>query len=135
VNDVALIAAGALGLVAAAAHGMGGEVLVLRKLSPGTLPPTRFGGGRGTRLMIHATWHTTTIAYLAVGVALLLSGSVLDGDARRSLGLTGAAAATGFAALNCGMGAAYARSSRFLTHHPGPALMTLSAALAWLGTL
>jgi hypothetical protein len=32
-------------------------------------------------------------------------------------------------------GAAYARSPRFLTRHPGPALMTLSAALAWLGGL
>lgn len=27
------------------------------------------------------------------------------------------------------------RSPRFLTRHPGPALMTLSAALAWLGGL
>ena len=29
--------------------------------------------------MIHVTWHVTTIAFLTVGFALLLSGSVLRG--------------------------------------------------------
>ncbi len=30
--------------------------------------------------MIHVTWHMTTIAFLTVGFALLLSGAVVDGD-------------------------------------------------------
>jgi hypothetical protein len=50
-----LIAAGFLAIIAAAVHGAGGEVLVLRKLSPGALPPSRFGGPRVTKTMIHVT--------------------------------------------------------------------------------
>ncbi len=70
-------------------HGVGGEVLVVRKLSPGTLPSSSLGGPRGTKLMIHVTWHTTTIAFLTVGLALLLSGSVVHGDTARGLSLIG----------------------------------------------
>ena len=36
-----LIVAGSLGILGAAIHGGVGEVLVVRKLSPGTLPPSR----------------------------------------------------------------------------------------------
>ena len=130
-----LIVAGSLAILGAAIHGVGGEVFVVRKLSPGMLPSSRFGGPRTTKQMIHTTWHLTTIAFLTVGLALLLSGSVLHGDIARGVGLVGAGAATGFAALAVGRGAAYSRSLRFLLRHPGPALLTVSAALAWLGVL
>ena len=69
--NVPLIIAGSLAILGAAIHGAGGEVLVLRQLSPGMLPPSRFGGPRTTKLMIHTTWHLTTIAFLTVGLALL----------------------------------------------------------------
>jgi hypothetical protein len=85
--------------------------------------------------MIHTTWHMTTIAYLAVGSALLLSGSVLDGDAARGISLLAAGASTGFAALAVGLGVAYAQSPRSLFRHPGPLALTAVAALAWLGAL
>src|SRR4051794_21278468 len=90
-----LIAAGLLAILGAAIHGVAGEVLVVRKLSPGILPSTRFGGARMTKSMIHVTWHLTTIAFLSVGAGLLLSGSVLDGDTARGMALAAAGAATG----------------------------------------
>jgi hypothetical protein len=133
--NVPLIVAGSLALLGAAIHGVGGEVLVVRKLSPGMLPSSRFGGPRMTKTMIHVTWHTTTIAFLTVGLALLLSGSVLDGDAARGISLVAAGASTGFAALAGGLGAAYTRSPRSLFRHPGPAALTATAALAWWGAL
>ena len=75
------VALSLIAVLAAAVHGVGGELLVVRKLSPGALPASRFGGPRMTMAMIHAAWHLTTIAFLTVGAALLLAGSVLDGDA------------------------------------------------------
>jgi hypothetical protein len=133
--NVPLIVAGSLAILGAAVHGAGGEVLVVRKLSPGTLPSSRFGGPRMTKAMIHVTWHTTTIAFLTVGCALLLAGSVLHGDAAQGMGLVAAGACTGFAALAVGLGAAYTRSPRSLVRHPGPAVLTVTAALAWWGAL
>ncbi|HEY6774955.1 MAG TPA: hypothetical protein VI122_00415 [Thermoleophilaceae bacterium] len=133
--DVPLIVGGSLALLGAAIHGVSGEVLVVRKLSPGTLPPSRFGGPRTTKNMIHVTWHMTTIGFLAVGSALLLSGSVLHGDTARGIGLVAAGESTGFAALAVGLGAAYMQSPRSLFRHPGPAVLTATAALAWWGAL
>jgi hypothetical protein len=133
--NVPLILAGSLAILGAAIHGVAGEILVVRKLLPATLPSSRFGGPRTTKTMIHVTWHMTTIAFLTVGCALLLSGSVLHGDTARGLGLLAAGASTGFAALALGLGAAYAPSPQTLLRHPAPAVLTATAALAWLGTL
>jgi hypothetical protein len=132
--NVPLIVAGILAILGAAIHGVGGEVLV-RKLSSGMLPSSPFGGPRTTKSMIHTTWHMTTIAFLTVGLGLLLSGSVLHGDTARGIALVGAGASTGFAALAVGLGAAYTRSPRFLFRHPGPAALIVTAALAWWGVL
>jgi hypothetical protein len=103
--NLPLIVAGTPAILGAAIHAVGGEVLV-RRLSPGMLPSSPFGGPRATKTMIHVTWHMTTIAFLTVGFALLLSGSVLHGDAARGIGLLAAGASTGFAALAVGPGAA-----------------------------
>jgi hypothetical protein len=126
-----LVVAGSLALLGAAIHGVAGEVLVMRKLSPGMLPPSPFGGPRATKTMIHATWHMTTVAFLTVGSGLLLSGAVLDGEAARGIALLAAGASTGFAALAVGLGA----SPRSVLHHPGPAVLIATAALAWWGAL
>jgi hypothetical protein len=133
--NVPLILAGAFAILGAAIHGAAGEVLVVRKLSPGTLPPSRFGGPRLTKAMIHVTWHMTTIAFLTVGCALLVSGAVLHGDTARGIALVAAGASTGFAALALGLGAAYMRSPRTLFRHPAPAVLTATAVLAWWGAL
>jgi len=133
--NVPLIVAGSLAILGTAIHGVGGEVFVVRKLSPEVLPSNAFGGPRTTKLMIHVTWHLTTIAFLTVGFALLLSGAVLQGDAARGIGLVAAAASTGFAAIAMGLTAAYTHSPRSLFRHPGPVLLTATAALAWWGVL
>jgi hypothetical protein len=132
--NVPLIVAGSLGLIGAAIHGVGGEVLVIRKLSPGMLPSSPFGGPRMTKTMIHAAWHMTTIAFLTAGTALLLSGSVLHGDAAGGVGLVAAGAFTGFAAVALGLGGA-TQSLRSVLLHPGPVVLTATAALAWWGAL
>jgi hypothetical protein len=131
--NVPLIAAGCLAVLGAAIHGVGGEVLVVRRLSPEALPSSRFGGARMTMAMIHVTWHVTTMAFLTVGVALLLAGTALDGDAARAIAVLAAAATTGFAAVVLGLGAL--RTPRSVLRHPAPVVLTVTAALAWWGAL
>jgi hypothetical protein len=131
--NVPLIVAGSLAILAAAIHGVGGEALVVRKLSPRMLPSSPFGGPDMTKTMIRVAWHMATIALLTVGSALLLSGSVLHGDTARGIALVAAGASAAIAALAVGLGGAY--SPRSLFRHPGPALLTAIAALAWWGAL
>ena len=128
-----LFVAGCLAILAAGVHGLGGEVLVVRKLAPELLPSSRFGGPRATKAMIHVTWHIATIACLTLGSALLVSALALDGDTARGIGVVAAGAFTGFAALGVGLGAAY--SPRSLFAHPGPAVFAAIAGLAWWGAL
>jgi len=132
--NIPLIVAGSLAILGAAIHGAAGEALVVRKLSPGTLPTTRFGGSGMTRAMIHVTWHMTTIGLLTVGCALLLAGSVLHGDEARGIALIGAAGSTGFAAVALWLGGS-AQPLQSVIRHPGPAVLTATAALAWWGAL
>lgn len=129
--DVPLIVAGVLALVGAGVHGLGGQLLVVSKLSPDTLPPSRFGGPRTTKAMIDASWHMTTVAFLTVGVSLLLAGSALDDDAARGVAVVAAAASTGFAAVAIVAGG----SPRSFLRHPGPLILSATAALAWWGAL
>lgn len=133
--NLPLIVAGSLAVIGAVVHGVGGELLIVRKLSPAMLPPSRFGGPESTRTMIHVAWHLTTVAFLSVGAALLLAGSVLHGDQARGVGVVGAGAATGFAAVTVGLSAAHARSLRSLLRHPAPAVLTATAVLGWWGAL
>jgi hypothetical protein len=132
--NVPLFAAGSVAVLAAAIHGIAGDLLVVRKLSTEALPRTRLGGERMTKAMIHVAWHLTTFAFFAVGCALVLAATALDGDAARALGFAGAGAATGFAVLVVAFGAAYNRSGRS-SRHPGPWVLTAAAALAWWGVL
>ena len=133
--DAPLLIAGVLGVLAAAVHGIGGEILVVRGLSLDVLPSSRFGGPRMTKAMIHVTWHVTTFAFLTCGVAMLIAATALEGDTREAVGVVGAVSFTGFAALATGIGAAYMRSPRGLLTHPGPLILGATAALAWVGAL
>jgi hypothetical protein len=133
--DAQLVVAGSLAVLGAVVHGIGGEVLVVRKLSPETLSASAFGGPRMTKAMIHVTWHLTTVAFFAVGVALVLAGSVIEGDAARGIGLFAAGTSTAFAAVVVGLGAANTKSPRLLLRHPGPVVLTATAVLAWWGAL
>jgi hypothetical protein len=129
--NVPLLVAGSLALIGAAVHGVGGEVFVVRRLSPGVLPTSPFGGPEITKTMIRVSWHVTTIAFLSVGSVLILSGSVLHGGTARAIGLVGASTSTAFAALL--VGAACAHGPRSLFRHPGPVMLTTVAVLAWWG--
>ena len=131
--NVPLLVAGSLALLGAAIHGGGGEILVVRKLPPGGLPPTPFGGPGMTKAMIRASWHMTTVAFVTVGCALVLSASVLRGDTARAIGLVAAAESTGFAAL--AVGGAFVQGPRALFRHPAPVLLTTITVLAWWGAL
>ena len=132
--DIPLTIAGSIAIIAAAIHGLAGEILVVRRLSPETLPSSRFGRPAMTKAMIHVSWHIATIAFLAIGLVLLLSGTALEGETPRAILLVAAGAATGFAAVAVGLGGAY-RQFRSLISHPGPAVLTTIAALAWWGAV
>ena len=134
-NDVPLILAGCLATLAAAVHGVGGEIWVVRKLALESLPSTRFGSARMTKAMIHVSWHIATVGFLAAGVALLLSGLVLDGDSAQALGFVAAGAFTGFAVVALGLAAARTNFPRSMLSHPGPVAIAATAALAWWGVL
>ena len=81
-------------------------------------------------------WHLTTVAFLSVGSALVLAGSVLDGDAAQR-GWPGSPPARPPASRRSSWGSALPtmRSPRNLFRHPGPAVLTATAALAWWGAL
>ena len=68
---------------------------------------------------------------MMVGLRLYYLKLHLHGDAARALGLLAAGSLTGFAALAVGM----ADSPRSLFRHPGPAMLTAAAVLAWWGAL
>ena len=133
--NVPLILAGSLAILASAIHGGVGEALVVRRLSVDSLPRTRLGGPRMTRAMIHVSWHLATAAFLAAGAAMIISGSALDDEVARGVGVASAAAFTGFAAVAVGLGLANTRSLRAMTRHLGPLLITLTAVLGWWGAL
>jgi hypothetical protein len=84
--------------------------------------------------MIHVSWHMTTVGLLTVGVALLLAGFVLHGDAARDVALVAAAGSAGFAAVALALGGT-AHPLQSAIRHPGPAVLIATAALAWLGAL
>jgi hypothetical protein len=128
-----LIVAGSIAILGTAIHGVAGEVLVVRKLSPAALPPSPFGGPAMTKVMIQAAWHMTTIAFLTFGSALLLSGVILQGDTARGISIVAASATTGFAVL--AIGGAFVRGPRVLFRHPAPLMLTAVAVLAWWGAL
>jgi uncharacterized protein YjeT (DUF2065 family) len=122
-----------LAILAAAVHGGAGEVLVVRRLPLAALPPSPFGGPRMTKAMVHAAWHMTTVAFLTIGCALVVAGAVVGAETARGIGIVGASAFTGFAALAVGVGAADAGAPRALLRHPGPMLLAATAGLAWWG--
>ena len=131
-----LIVAGGLGLAGAGIHGIAGQLLVVRKLTPADLPGTRIGGPKFTRAMIFASWHLTTVAFVAAGAMLLLAGTVLDGEAARALAFAAAAACTGFAVIVLALGVTGATGvPKAFLRHPAPILLTVTAALAWSGAL
>jgi hypothetical protein len=127
-----LLVAGVLALVGATVHGLGGQLLVVRRLSSRALPPSPFGGPSMTKTMIQVTWHMTTIAFTSAGIAEIYAAVVSDG-ASRGVELLAAATVTAFAAL--AIGAGLRRGPTALLRHPGPLVLATTAGLAWWGAL
>jgi hypothetical protein len=130
--NLPLLVAGALALVAAAVHGLGGELLVLRRFSPRALPRTPFGGPAMTMTMIRVTWHITTIAFVELAI-LDIYAPVVSGGAGRDVEWLAAGTSTAFAAW--AMGAGLRQGPAALLRHRGPLALATIAGLTWWGTL
>jgi hypothetical protein len=130
--NVPFALAGVLAIIGAAVHGIAGEKLVVTKLGAEILPSSPFGGPSVTKLMIRASWHITTIAFVVIGGALTACAPGASSEACRGIGRVAALAYAGFLAVTIGL--AVARGPRALTRHPAPLLFGIVAVLAWWGT-
>lgn len=118
-----LLAAGGLLLIGAGIHGWVGDRIV-RNVDAKALR------GR-TRFLIRVTWHFTTIAFAIVGIALAAAGAD-QGSA--SLGATYVAGALVASWALFALVTGFVRGgTRSLLVHPAPSMLTLAAALIWLG--
>lgn len=124
--------AGLLALVGAAIHGGVGEAIVVSKLQTETLFPTRFGGPWMTKLMIRATWHITTLAFLVLGAGMLACVPADGSEACRGVGKVAAVAFGAFLLLTAGLSARAIRRRQL--RHPAPLVFAAVAILAWWGS-
>ena len=129
--NVPLLVAGSLALADAAVHGLGGELLVVRRLSPRALPPSPFGGPSMTKTMIGVTWHMTTFAFASLGILEIYAA--VSGGVAQGVELLAAGTATAFAALAIGAGRRPGLTAAL--RHPGPWVLATVAALTWWGAL
>lgn len=126
-----LLAAGFISLSGALIHGIVGDRIV-RRLDTGTLPTNPFGDGGSTKFLIRVSWHFVTIAFLVLGVGLVLVA--LRPGSSASVGVAYVAGA----AISCWV--VFALTAVFLrggviawTRHPAPYLLSAASALIWWG--
>ncbi|MFY9588582.1 MAG: hypothetical protein WAT66_14150 [Actinomycetota bacterium] len=131
--NVPFLLAGVLALTAAAVHGIAGERIVVTKLRRETLPSSPFGGASFTMVMIRATWHITTIAFLVTGSALAACTPVASSGACDGIGRISSIAYAGFALLTIGLAMPHLRRARL--RHPAPLIFLLVAVLSWWGSV
>lgn len=127
--NLAFLAAGLLALVGSGIHGFVGDRIV-RRIEEDALPGNPFTG-IPTKVLIRVTWHFVTIAFLVLGIALLVIGiAPQQGNAGGVAYVSGAAfACWGAFALAYG----FRRGGiKVLRSHPGPIVFLLTTALiAW----
>jgi hypothetical protein len=129
--NVPFVIAGVLAITGAAVHGILGERIVVTKLRTETLPSSRFGNAGMSLLMIRATWHITTLAFLVMGSALVACSPVPSG-ACEGIGRISAIAFASFFLLTIGLAAPHVR--RTVRRHPAPLIFLAVAVLAWVGS-
>ena len=78
--------AGGMSLVAAAIHGIVGD-LFLRKVARDALPANALGGPEISRTLVRVSWHFVTVTFVVSGFALLYVGS--NGASRLTPGVVG----------------------------------------------
>jgi hypothetical protein len=130
--NVQYLIAGGLALLGAAVHGMGGHVLIVRRLRTDTLPSTPFGGPGATRVMVWVTWHVVTLTFAIMGASLLSCAGSAPGAHCSGLGRLVAVLFAAFAVLSIGYG--LARGRQLLARHLGPWVFVAVAVLAWVGS-
>ena len=130
--NVPFVVAGALALLAAAIHGVVGEQLVVMKLRRETLPSSRFGSSSVTLIMIRATWHITTLAFLVMGAGLVACSPEPLRRACEGVGRVSALAFASFFVLAIGLVIPHIRR-RAPLRHPAPLIFAIVAALSWWG--
>jgi hypothetical protein len=126
---------GALALVGALIHGIAGEAVVVTKLRTETLSPSPFGGPMMTKLMIRATWHITTIAFVVIGSAMAACAQAGSSRACEGVGRMAAVSYASFAALTLGLAVTQGPRGllRTVRRHPAPLVFVSVAVLAWWG--
>jgi hypothetical protein len=129
--NVPFVVAGVLAIAGAAVHGILGEKIVVSRLRREALPSSKFGSSSFTLVMIRATWHITTLAFVVLGSALLACTPDATGGACEAVGRVTAIAYASFFALSIGLVAPMIRRIRL--RHPAPLLFALVAVLSWWG--
>jgi hypothetical protein len=132
--NVPLLFAGLVSFGGAAIHGIVGDVLLVRRIDPGSLPSTRFGGPAASKFLVRVSWHLLTATFVVLGAAMFVCGFHEAHDACRSTAILCASAFSAFATITI---ASTIRMSgpRGLFRHPAPAAFTVIAVLAWWGAL
>ena len=133
--NVPFLVAGVMSIAGACIHGVGGEILVVRKLTD--LPSTTFGGRSMTKSMIQISWHIVTIGFLTFGVGMAVCGGSAGSGACDGIGLAAASAFTAIAAMTFGvlihqMGVRQVVRT-VLFRHQAPLAFVVVATLAWAG--
>jgi hypothetical protein len=134
VVNIPLLIAGVLSFVGAAIHGIVGDVLLVRRIDPGGLPSTRFGGPAASKFLIRVSWHLLTATFVVLGAAMVVCGFDDSHDACRRTGILAGSAFSAFAAITIVSGVR-AIGPRGLFRHPAPAAFTVIAVLAWWGAV
>lgn len=70
--NMAFLLAGILSLIGALAHGLGGETMLLRKVSAEAFPTMPNGDGAQAKAETRMTWHAVTVYFVITGILLLL---------------------------------------------------------------
>jgi len=70
--NIPFLLAGILSLIAALAHGLGGETTLLRKMSTEVFPTMPNGDGAQAKAETRMTWHAVTVYFALTGILLLL---------------------------------------------------------------
>ncbi|MDQ3956229.1 MAG: hypothetical protein M3285_11850 [Actinomycetota bacterium] len=121
-----LIAAGSLSLMGSAIHGVVGDRIV-RRIDEASLPGNPFQGV-STMLLIRVTWHFVTIAFLVLGVALLVVGAKPEVTATSGVAYVAGAAFACWSVF--ALVAGFRRGGiRVFKSHPGPIAFVVTVVL------
>lgn len=124
-----LMVAGGLALLAAAIHGIAGDLL-LRKIARDALPANAVGGPETSRTMVRVSWHLVTLTFGLSGLALLYVG--LDTTTRAAPSLL-AFLGVLYACFALFVVAGGIAQRRLLFRHPAPLGLSAIAVLIWWG--